>query len=357
MPTVRFTNVEGRKQMSDTNRNMEDSQTAEQTGGKWRKEKRYQGYDLDKTIQKRYKRPWFWKILGISLLCTACVLLVVCGVVFRSNQRRAGYISDINGANTMENLLTDHKNVQITVNYSHLANAEDYKTTRFVKKTNNGEYYSYYRTDGMEEDYREVIRNQQMYRYDGKYVYYGLLGNDYEDVCIAQIEGEVFQANDAVRITSEQESGDFLKVEATYDVTEGDEYASRYGFQAGDQITQTLTLDKDSMIVLTAVETCNGEEFHSYTVEFDGKDRNPEFYQNIKEEEPGRECTVYFDYEGNDEETYTFDIPGGVYFNVLEHEGYTVYSDEDCESEFTEYQMQVQNPETDLTLYVKQNEE
>ena len=116
----------------------------------------------------------------------------------------------------------------------------------------------------------------------------------------------------------------------------------------GNVIMQVSEADRSGNIVY---------ELHDVTVEFDGKDRNPEFYQNIKEEEPGRECTVYFDYEGNDEETYTFDIPGGVYFNVLEHEGYTVYSDEDCESEFTEYQMQVQNPETDLTLYVKQNEE
>ena len=185
---------------------------------------------------------------------------------FTTNQKRSSYISEINEANTMENLLNGHENVQITVNYSHLTNEEDYKTLRFVKKTNSGDYYSYYRTDGMEEDYREVIRNKQVYRYDGRYVYYyGLLDNDYEDVCLAQIEGDVYQVGEDMRITDEQESGDFLKVEATYDVTEGDEYTTKYGFKVGDQITQTLTLDKESMIVLTAVESCNGEEFHSYT--------------------------------------------------------------------------------------------
>lgn len=343
--------------MSDTMKNIEDNQKSTQTDGKWRKGKRYQGYDLDKTLQKRSKRPWFWKILGISLLVTAVILLVVCGVLFRNDQKKAGYISDINEANTMNNLLTEHKNVLITVNYSHLLNEEDYKTTRFVKKTSNGEYYSYYRTDGMEEDYREVIRNKQLYRYDESFVYYyGLLGDDYEEVCVPQIEGEVFQTNDSVKITNEQESGDFLKVETTYDVKEGDAYSTRYGFNAGDQITQTLTLDKDTMVVLTAVETCNDEEFYSYTVEFDGKDKNPEFYQNIKDAETDRECKVYYDYEGDDEEVYTFDIPSGVYFNVLEHDGYAVYSDEDCQTEFTKYQMQVQNAETDLTLYVKKKD-
>ena len=343
--------------MSDSIINMEENRPEGPGGGKWRKGKRYQGYDLDKTIIKRSRRPWFWKVLGISLLVTALLLLIVCGAVFTTNQKRSSYISEINEANTMENLLNGHENVQITVNYSHLTNEEDYKTLRFVKKTNSGDYYSYYRTDGMEEDYREVIRNKQVYRYDGRYVYYyGLLDNDYEDVCLAQIEGDVYQVGEDMRITDEQESGDFLKVEATYDVTEGDEYTTKYGFKVGDQITQTLTLDKESMIVLTAVESCNGEEFHSYTAEFDGKDKNPEFYQDIRDAEPGRECTVYYDYDGDNEETYNFEIPGGVYFNVLPHEGYTVYSDEDCESEFTEYQMQVQNPETDLTLYVKQSD-
>lgn len=348
--------LEGRRYMSKSIIDIEE--TPENSGGKWRKGKRYQGYDLDKTLQKRSKRPWFWKILGISLLLTAVVILAVCGFFFQSNQRRSSYISEINDANTMDNLLSSHENVLITVNYSHLANEEDYKTTRFVRKTGNGDYYSYYKTDGMEEDYREVIRGKQLYRYDGNFVYYyGLLGDDYENVCVSQIEGEVFQTGDSVRITDEQESGDFLKVTATYTVAEGDEYATRYGFNVGDQIEQTLTLDKETMVVLTAVETCNGEEFYSYTVEFDGSNKNPEFYQNIKDQETDRECTVYYDYQGDNEETYTFNIPRGVYFNLLEHDGYTVYSDEDCDQEFTEYQMQVQNPETDITLYVKQNEE
>lgn len=40
-------------------------------------------------------------------------------------------------------------------------------------------------------------------------------------------------------------------------------------------------------------------------------------------------------------------------FTVLDHEGYKVYEDENGNKEFTEYQMQIQNPETDLSLYVK----
>ena len=68
--------------MSDSIINMEENRPEGPGGGKWRKGKRYQGYDLDKTIIKRSRRPWFWKVLGISLLVTALLLLIVCGAVF-----------------------------------------------------------------------------------------------------------------------------------------------------------------------------------------------------------------------------------------------------------------------------------
>ncbi len=337
--------------------NKDNRPSGGQSGGVWRKGKRYQGYDLDETIKKRSRRPWFWKVLGISLLVTALLMLCVCGYIFRNNQKMTNYISEINSANAMDTLLENYEKVLITESYSHLSEGEDYKTTRFVKKTKNGDYYSYYRTDGTEDDYREVIRNQQMYRYDGEYTYYiGLVGSDYEDVCVEQIEAAPFRADDGERIETQKESGDFIRVETVYDVTQGDTYNTMYGFEAGDQIDQTITLDKETMAVVTAVESCGGEEFHSYTAEFNGKDKNPEFYEEIKDADTDRECTVVYDYEGDDEKEYTFAIPSGVYFDLLEHEGYTAYLDEDCETEFTEYQMQVQNPESELTLYVKADE-
>ena len=56
---------------------------------------------------------------------------------------------------------------------------------------------------------------------------------------------------------------------------------------------------------------------------------------------------------GGGNQEYTYNIPVDVYFTVLDHEGYKVYEDENGNKEFTEYQMQIQNPETDLSLYVK----
>ncbi len=41
------------------------------------------------------------------------------------------------------------------------------------------------------------------------------------------------------------------------------------------------------------------------------------------------------------------------YFTVLDHDGYKVYEDEDGTKEFTHYQMEVQNPDLDLSLCIK----
>ena len=106
------------------------------------------------------------------------------------------HLSEINDANTMEALLKGHKNVTITCSYSHLTEEEDHTTTRLVKKTKSGEYYSYFKKEGTSEgDYKEVIRNRKLYRYDEKYVrFYGLIRDDYERVCLEDIEGSVISS-------------------------------------------------------------------------------------------------------------------------------------------------------------------
>ncbi|MCD8019687.1 MAG: hypothetical protein LUF92_08965 [Clostridiales bacterium] len=339
--------------MSDTNvkNPVAQSETSAKNG------KRYKGYDLDKmTGQNARPKPWFWKILGISLVISAAIVAGACAYLLHSNQQTTNYISQINSANTIDTLLDGHENVKILISYSNLAEEDDYTTTRFVKMANSGDYYCYFKTEGTEDDYKEVIHNQKLYRYDEQFVYfYGLLDSDYEDVCVISINDGIYQVSESESIESQIESGDFVKIEAVYTVTEGDTYTSLYGLSAGDEVEQSLTLDKDTMVVLTAVESYNDEEIFSYTVEYDGDNKKPQFYKDLQSEDTDRVVTVYYDYEGDDEELYTFEIQSGVYFTLLDHDGYTVYMDAACETEFTEYQMEMQNAESELTLYVKKD--
>ena len=83
------------------------------------------------------------------------------------------------------------------------------------------------------------------------------------------------------------------------------------------------------------------------------KKRFHSFYKDLKKEKEKRVCTVYSDYDGEKNQEYTFNLPIDLYFTVLDHDGYKVYEDEDGTKEFTHYQMEVQNPDSDLSLYIK----
>ena len=104
--------------------------------------RKYKGYELDQTTSHRrnQNRPWFWKVLGISLLLTVLILAgVVFGLLHRTH-KNAKHMEEINSANTVEALLKEHKLVTITASYSHLAEGSDYTTTRQIKKDKKGNY-------------------------------------------------------------------------------------------------------------------------------------------------------------------------------------------------------------------------
>ena len=53
-----------------------------------------------------------------------------------------------------------------TSSYSHLAEGSDYTTTRQIKKDKKGNYFSYFKKEGSDDDYKEVISNKELYRYN-----------------------------------------------------------------------------------------------------------------------------------------------------------------------------------------------
>ena len=60
--------------------------------------RKYKGYELDQTTSHRrnQNRPWFWKVLGISLLLTVLILAgVVFGLLHRTH-KNAKHMEEIN---------------------------------------------------------------------------------------------------------------------------------------------------------------------------------------------------------------------------------------------------------------------
>ena len=318
--------------------------------------KRYKGYELEQnsSYRRNQDRPWFWKVLGISLLLTVIILAgAVFGLLHRTH-KNAKHMEEINSANTIDALLKNHENVTITASYSHLAEGSDYTTTRQVRKDKKGNYFSYFKKEGSDDDYKEVISNKELYRYNGKYTqYFGLVSNDYEEECVKGIEDAVFQGDTKDSIQNEKERDNTITLQLTTTVQSGDDYDTTYGFAAGDKIEKTIIIDKKTQIITSVEEKCGDEVFYGYTVEFDGEKKIPQFYKDLKKEKEKRTCTVYSSYDGEKSKKYTFKIPIDLYFTVLDHDGYKVYEDKSGTKEFTHYQMEVQNPDTNLSLYIK----
>lgn len=322
------------------------------------KSKRYRGYDVKKAVQQNSSRnkPWFWKILALSLLFSAVIIAVACMIAMRTKKQQTDYLSSINESNTLELLLEDHSNITITQSFSGLKDKDDYKTTRFLKTSKKGTLFSYLKTEGLEEDYKEVFVKDQLYRFDGNFTYYyGMVGDDAEK-CLEEIRSEVLQLNGTERVSEQTESTDVLKATITYTVQAGDSYTKLYGFETGTEIKKVLTIDKETMFVKSDVESVNDEEFYVYTVTFDGQNKLPIFYRNTLAKKTKRNCVVYYDYQGDKEEKYTYSIPVDTYFTLLDHNNFKVYMESGCTTEFSKTMMMIQNPYTDLTLYLKKDE-
>ena len=86
------------------------------------KGKRYQGYDVNKVMAQnsRHKGPWFWKVLGISLLITALIIGVAAGIAMRRRKQQTNYLSKINESNTVDALLDGHSNITVSQTYKGL---------------------------------------------------------------------------------------------------------------------------------------------------------------------------------------------------------------------------------------------
>ena len=351
--------------MSDQERFEEHTRSASggrtvSNGSNTVKRKRYQGYDVEKITGKAYRknRPWFWKVLTFSFLVSLIIISAIAAYLVMGDKKQTDYLTGMNEANTMTSLLEGHKNVTITENYSHLSDEKDYTLTRLVTKSKSGNYYSYLKKEQGDDVFKEVINDKKLYRYDESYPrYVALVADNYEKICVPEIEGCVYQNDGNETIEDQKDKGDMVTIKASSIVKERDRYNVIYGFDPGSTIEKTIVMDRESGIVTSETEQCGDEEFYSYTVEYDGETKIPKFFEKIRDKKETRKCTVYMDYGSKKSKLYTYDVPRDVYFTVMDQDGYKCYSDRDCTREFSELQIQMQNPETSISLYMKKEKE
>ena len=86
------------------------------------------------------------------------------------------------------------------------------------------------------------------------------------------------------QIQNEKERDSTITLQLTTKVQSGDDYDTKYGFSAGDTIEKTIIIDKKTQLITSVEEKCGDEVFYGYTVEFDGEEKIPQFYKDLKKE-------------------------------------------------------------------------
>lgn len=317
---------------------------------------RYQGYDVETTRKKRKKKkkPWFFKTMFLSILISLVVIVGVCAVLMIDKKKTQDYLTSINEANTIENILAGHDNVRIDRSFSHLAEQEDYSDTRYLRFDKDEDLDSYYKLAGTTEDYKEVINARQLYRNNDSYsTYFGLPGDLYEKFCLTSVENDIFRTDGTEKIVAQNETDSVISITANIDVKAGDVYNTKFGFDEGTVVQRIMMIDKDSLVITSVSDTVDEEEFESYNLNYDVEWKKPKFFKTLSRKSNTRKCFVYYDFGGEHEEKYTFTVPYDVYFRLPESEDYMVYMNQDCTREFTNFQFEIQNPTGSMTLYMQ----
>ncbi len=316
--------------------------------------RRYKGYDVQEVAKKHPQKEgnWFWKTLVISVVISIFILIAIVVAFYLYSKKQTDYISRINESNSLETLLDGETNLQVTQTYSNTADGNDYTAIRQVRLDDDGEYFSYYKTEGLVTDIKEVIADNEVYQSDGSYTYYyAMVGDDYDDK-LQEISDDIFSVYDDEKIEEQTESSDTVTIVTNYSVQSGDKYTQIFGCSAGDTIKREIIMDKETSKVTAVKETYNDELIYTYSLEQSVENKTPKFYQAVQKAKTTRKCSVYYDYGGDGETSYSYDVPEDVYFTLLDHDGYTVYMDTDEQKEFGEYEMQTQSLTNVLTLYM-----
>lgn len=316
--------------------------------------RRYQGYDVEE-LTKEYKdkpKRWFWKILFISLVLSSAIIVALLVVALIFNKKQNDYISSINENNTLEALMDGKKNLQITISYNNTIDDNDYTVFRQIRKDKKGELYCYTKVTDSDADYKEVMAKGAVYRSDDSYTYYyAMIGDEYGDR-MAAIDDDLFTIAPGESVVQQSEGSGIVNIKTRYEVQAGDTYTERFGCNPGEYINRSITLDTENNHVNHVTETYNEVDIVSYSVESDVENKTPNFYQKVLKAKSNRKCMIYYDYEGDGQKIYQYEVPTEVYFTMFDHEGFTAYMDQEKTKEFTEFEMQSQNPEKAMVLYM-----
>lgn len=239
---------------------------------------------------------------------------------------------DMYEANNTGAILESHDSVKTTVHLYFPAGtngsseASEFEYTRFASKDEDGEYYYHYiDTDGQEES---IQRDNIFMTDDGESIRFQVAYDpEFETDVIPYItSGNPYYLEPTEEVRSCTLSNNRYYLETGIDMAQDEYYANNWGYTEGVADCY-YTILADSLIIESISLYYNDELMMETSVDLDGEDVASPMMDKVNASENSKQITVYYDYGGDSEKAYVYQVPQIAAFYYSQPEGFTMYVD------------------------------
>lgn len=240
--------------------------------------------------------------------------------------------AELYAANSTGAILESYDSVKTTVQLYLLAGTNgsseqsEFEYTRFASKEADGEYYYHYiGSDGQEESIR---RDNIFMTDDGESIRFQVAYDpEFETDVIPYITGGnpyYLEPTEQVRSCIFDNSRYYLKT--GIDMAQDEYYANNWGYTEGVADCY-YTIRADSLIIESISLYFNNELMMETSVDLDGEDVPSPMMDKVNASENSKQITVYYDYGGDSEKAYIYQVPQIAAFYYSQPEDFTMFID------------------------------
>ncbi len=235
-------------------------------------------------------------------------------------------------ANYTGAILKSHDSVKTTVHLYFPAdrrkNGEEnmFAYTRFASKDADGEYYYHYiGSDGQEES---IQRDNIFMTDDGNSIRFQVAYDpEFETDVIPYItSGNPYYLEPTEEVRSCTRSNNRYYLKTGIDMAQDIYYADNWGYTEGVADCY-YTLLADSLIIESISLYYNDKLMMETSVDLDGEDAASPMMEKVGAAQNLRQITVYYDYGGDSEKAYLYQVSQMAAFYYSQPEGFTMYVD------------------------------
>lgn len=239
-------------------------------------------------------------------------------------EKLAPTFAELYTANLAGTLLDSYDSLCMTVNL-YFPDDTSYWYTRFAAKEEGGYVLHYIDADGQEES----IRPDSIFRTgsDGSIQFQVAYQPELESDIIPYITGSnayyYEPTEEMIRCVQE---GNVYHITSHLDMAQDEYYGNNWGYTEGIA-EATYLVDAETLAIQSISLTYDGKTMMETAVEYNGADVASPMLDKVSEAEAVKNVTIYYDYGGDEETTYLYNVPTNAAFFYSQPEGFTMYLD------------------------------